>query len=72
MTTTRILAAPPRTVLLKPQEAARAFGVSVTTLRRWEHAGKLTGVRTPGGQRRYPYQQVEQTARDLNIPWAVR
>ena len=32
-------------------EAARLLGVRVETLRRWEHDGKLTVERTPGGQR---------------------
>lgn len=71
MATTRILQAPPRTELLRPGEAAHALGVSNTTLHRWERDGMLTAVRTPAGHRRYPYQQVEQTARLLGIPWAV-
>ena len=32
-------------------QAAEAIGVRVETLRRWERDGKLTTVRTPGGQR---------------------
>lgn len=34
-------------------EAARALGVSITTLRRWEAAGKLEAEHTAGGHRRY-------------------
>jgi putative resolvase len=34
-------------------EAARALGVSITTLRRWEAAGKLVAEHTAGGHRRY-------------------
>ena len=34
-------------------EAAQVLGVSVTTLRRWEAAGKLVPERTPGAHRRY-------------------
>ena len=33
--------------------AARAPGVSTSTLRRWEAGGRLTPARTEGGQRRY-------------------
>lgn len=33
--------------------AAKALGVSASTLRRWEAAGKLVPCRTEGGQRRY-------------------
>lgn len=34
-------------------EAADALGVSITTLRRWEAAGKLVAEHTAGGHRRY-------------------
>lgn len=34
-------------------EAARVLGVSVSTLRRWDAAGKLEPQQTPGGHRRY-------------------
>lgn len=34
-------------------EAAKALGVSITTLRRWEADGKLAAEHTAGGHRRY-------------------
>ena len=34
-------------------DAARYLGVHYTTLRRWADAGKVSCVRTPGGQRRF-------------------
>lgn len=34
-------------------EAAQALGVSITTLRRWEAAGRLNAEHTAGGHRRY-------------------
>lgn len=34
-------------------EAAQALGVSITTLRRWEAAGRLSAEHTAGGHRRY-------------------
>jgi molybdopterin-binding protein len=39
-------------------QAAEAIGVRVETLRRWERDGKLTTVRTAGGQRLVPATEV--------------
>jgi molybdopterin-binding protein len=39
-------------------EAAEMLGVSVETLRRWEHDGQLRTVRTGGGQRSIPLAEV--------------
>ena len=39
-------------------QAAVALGVRVETLRRWERDGKLTTVRTSGGQRLVPAAEV--------------
>jgi molybdopterin-binding protein len=39
-------------------QAAEAIGVRVETLRRWERDGKLTTVRTSGGQRLVPADEV--------------
>ena len=41
-------------------EAARAIGVSVDTLRRWDRAGKIETVRDDRNQRRVPRQEVER------------
>jgi molybdopterin-binding protein len=41
-------------------DAARAIGVSVDTLRRWDHAGKLATVRDERNQRRVPQSEVER------------
>jgi molybdopterin-binding protein len=38
--------------------AAEVLGVRVETLRRWERDGKLTTVRTSGGQRLVPESEV--------------
>jgi molybdopterin-binding protein len=43
---------------LRIGQAAEAIGVRIETLRRWERDGKLTTVRTPGGQRRVPAAEV--------------
>ncbi len=50
-------------------QAAEAIGVQVETLRRWERDGKLTSVRTSGGQRLIP---AEEVARLLAARRAVR
>lgn len=39
-------------------DAAKAIGVRVETLRRWERDGKLATLRTEGGQRRIPASEV--------------
>jgi molybdopterin-binding protein len=39
-------------------QAAEAIGVRVETLRRWERNGKLTTIRTSGGQRLVPAAEV--------------
>ncbi|WP_323300484.1 IS607 family transposase [Crocosphaera sp. UHCC 0190] len=39
--------------LLTIQEAAQLLGVSTKTIRRWEKAGKIEAMRTPGGHRRF-------------------
>lgn len=44
-----------------PRDAARATGVSTSTLRHYERLGLLPGVlRTPAGYRRYPAKAVER------------
>src|SRR3954469_16983358 len=41
-------------------DAARALGVSVDTLRRWDTAGKLTTTRDARNRRRVPAAEVER------------
>src|SRR5262245_45092911 len=43
---------------LRIGDAAAALGVSVDTLRRWSADGRLTIVRTSGGQRRVPLSEL--------------
>jgi molybdopterin-binding protein len=39
-------------------QAAEMLGVGVETLRRWESEGRLTMIRSPGGQRLVPLEEV--------------
>jgi excisionase family DNA binding protein len=45
--------------LLTPAEVAALFGVDPKTVTRWARTGKLSAIRTLGGHRRYPADQVE-------------
>ena len=55
-------------------EAARALGVRVETLRRWEREGTLLTSRTAGGQRLVPAAEVARllAARRAGQPEAAR
>nr|MDQ3934279.1 helix-turn-helix domain-containing protein [Actinomycetota bacterium] len=50
----------PRQDSLTLGEAARALGVSVDTLRRWDRAGKVRTVRDERNRRRVPAAEVER------------
>lgn len=45
---------------LSTSQAARQLGVSLSTIRRWSDMGHLRAYRTPGGQRRFSAEQIEQ------------
>jgi excisionase family DNA binding protein len=45
---------------LSTSQAAHALGVSLGTVRRWSDMGYLESYRTPGGQRRFSHEQIEQ------------
>jgi molybdopterin-binding protein len=44
-------------------DAARAIGVSVDTLRRWERAGKIRTRRDPANRRRVTRREIERVTR---------
>jgi excisionase family DNA binding protein len=45
---------------MSTSQAATALGVSLGTIRRWADMGYLGSYRTPGGQRRFSAEQIEQ------------
>lgn len=45
---------------LSTSKVARQLGVSLGTVRRWSDLGHLRAYRTPGGQRRFNPEQVEE------------
>ncbi len=47
---------------LRLGQAAEMLRVSVDTLRRWEAEGRLTVIRSPGGQRQVPLSEVTRLA----------
>jgi excisionase family DNA binding protein len=44
---------------LSTSQAAHVLGVSLGTIRRWSDMGYLDSYRTPGGQRRFSSEQIE-------------
>lgn len=48
------------TELISIGEAARISGLSIETLRRYDAAGHITALRTPGGQRRFVRAEIEE------------
>jgi excisionase family DNA binding protein len=50
--------------LLSPKRVAQAIGVSEASLKRWCDKGILTAIRTAGGHRRIPVENVIQFLRD--------
>jgi excisionase family DNA binding protein len=51
---------------LSTSQAAEALGVSLGTVRRWSDMGHLASYRTPGGQRRFSAEQIEQFLEKLH------
>lgn len=47
-------------------EAAKFLGVSLSTIRRWADLGYLKPARTPGGQRRFPQQVLDDFVASLS------
>jgi excisionase family DNA binding protein len=63
---------PSRRLGLTTSEAARHLGVSLSTIRRWSNTGHLLGYRTPGGQRRFSVQQLDEFLASLEQSGGAR
>jgi len=48
-----------RRLVFTSSQAARYLGVSLATVRRWTDAGHVSCYRTPGGQRRFSRDQLD-------------
>jgi excisionase family DNA binding protein len=48
-----------RQLVFTSSQAARYVGVSLATIRRWTDAGHISCYRTPGGQRRFSRDQLD-------------
>jgi excisionase family DNA binding protein len=48
-----------RQLIFTSSQAARYLGVSLATVRRWTDAGHIGCYRTPGGQRRFSRDQLD-------------
>jgi excisionase family DNA binding protein len=60
MTPTATLPAEEQRLVFTSSQAARYLGVSLATIRRWTDAGHISCARTPGGQRRFAREQLDQ------------
>ena len=67
-----------RQLVFTSSQAARYLGVSLATVRRWTDAGHVSCYRTPGGQRRFSRDQLEnfvtsmQNAGEIHDPPAAK
>src|SRR4051794_21844868 len=52
---------------LKPQTIAKAFGLSVSTIKRWADSGTLHAVRTAGKHRLIARSEAIRLARELGV-----
>jgi excisionase family DNA binding protein len=56
------------TKLINIAEAAEYLGVSAASLRAWSDRGLLRVYRTPGGQRRFSIEDLENFKRSMRQP----
>lgn len=58
--------------LLNVSEAAGYLGVSAASLRKWSDRGLVPVYRTPGGQRRYSLNDLEEFIASMRQPAVPR
>jgi excisionase family DNA binding protein len=54
--------------LLNVGKAAAYLGVSAASLRKWSNDGLVPVYRTPGGQRRYSVEDLDEFMRSMREP----
>jgi excisionase family DNA binding protein len=54
--------------LLNVGQAAGYLGVSAASLRKWSNAGLVRVYRTPGGQRRFATEDLDDFVRSMREP----
>jgi excisionase family DNA binding protein len=59
------------TRLLNVGQAATYLGVSAASLRKWSNQGLVPVYRTPGGQRRYSADDLDEFMRSMRQPTAI-
>jgi DNA-binding transcriptional MerR regulator len=55
---------PAADALMLSREVAALFGVGIAAVSRWERAGLIVSVRTPGGGKRYRVSEVNRLLRE--------
>ena len=45
---------------ISPKQATKILGVTTKTIQRWDKAGKIRCIRTPGGRRRIPISEIHR------------
>jgi excisionase family DNA binding protein len=71
MTASATLPRNDRRLVFTSSQAARYLGVSLATIRRWTDAGHVSCYRTPGGQRRFAREQLDEFMSSMKRDVAV-
>lgn len=71
MTASATLPRNDRRLVFTSSQAARYLGVSLATIRRWTDAGHVSCYRTPGGQRRFAREQLDEFMSSMERDVAV-